>query len=240
MNSPEEKPVPVPDDAGIGPAEAARRALEGHWWQAAFVSVTLMAAMTLISGVQALFTANGSSSSNIMSFFVGIVCLLLWSLLADGGILICAGFIRKEPFDYRKLIAPFRNKPDRFLIDSLVKTAAASIFFAPVILWSLVPSFPSLSLPALIGFYVLGTVLTVAFHIIYMPSVFLLLENDEEEAIPALRKAREIMRGNRRRLLFVLLPFIGYLALTVITAGVASIWVIPYLMTTIAAFRETL
>jgi len=46
------------------------------------------------------------------------------------------------------------------------------------------------------------------------------------------------MKGKRIALLKLLLPFLLYALLSVFTAGIAILWVLPYRMTVLAAFYD--
>lgn len=89
-------------------------------------------------------------------------------------------------------------------------------------------------------FILLGTLLFVIPGIIaiynYAMLGFVLAENPELSAGEALRRSKEIMRGNRWRLFCLEMSFIGWGLLCVLTLGIGNLWLKPYQYASFAAF----
>lgn len=69
---------------------------------------------------------------------------------------------------------------------------------------------------------------------------YLLADDPGLTAKEALRRSDEIMMGNKWRLFCLHFSFIGWILLTLITLGIASIWIVPYQQAAIAAFYESI
>ena len=54
--------------------------------------------------------------------------------------------------------------------------------------------------------------------------------------IEAMKKSREMMRGHKGELFALLLSFIGWFLLSILTCFILFIWLIPYINTTEANF----
>lgn len=63
-------------------------------------------------------------------------------------------------------------------------------------------------------------------------------DNPDISARDALRKSRLIMQGNKWRFFCLSLSFIGWNLLSLLTLGLASLWVYPYMMAAQAVFYE--
>ena len=67
---------------------------------------------------------------------------------------------------------------------------------------------------------------------------YILADNPSMTANDARRKSMDIMRGNKWRLFCLQLSFIGWLLLCVLTLGILTLWISPYIQTATAAFYE--
>lgn len=70
----------------------------------------------------------------------------------------------------------------------------------------------------------------------YSQAVFILAENPHMSALEAIRKSKEMMDGHKVDLFVLMLSFIGWELLGIITLGIAYIWVYPYMMTAYTNF----
>ena len=62
----------------------------------------------------------------------------------------------------------------------------------------------------------------------YSQAMYILAENPHLSAREVLRRSEEMMDGHKMDLFLLGLSFIGWVLLTVVTFGIASIWAIPY------------
>ena len=65
---------------------------------------------------------------------------------------------------------------------------------------------------------------------------YIIAENPGISAREALEQSKEMMKGNKLRLFFLGFYFIGWYILVILTLGIASIWLAPYMQATNAAF----
>lgn len=65
---------------------------------------------------------------------------------------------------------------------------------------------------------------------------FILAENPELTAREALARSKEMMEGNRWRLFCLEISFIGWSYLCILTLGIGSLWLTPYMQAATAAF----
>lgn len=74
----------------------------------------------------------------------------------------------------------------------------------------------------------------------YSMTPYILNDNPELSGNAAIEKSMEMMQGNKWRLFLLDLSFIGWMILSILTLGIAMLWVLPYMIQTRAAFYETL
>lgn len=68
----------------------------------------------------------------------------------------------------------------------------------------------------------------------YSMAPYILAENKGMSARECLRRSKEMTNGHKMDLFVLRLSFIGWALLCAVTLGIASIWVIPYVQTTMA------
>lgn len=114
--------------------------------------------------------------------------------------------------NYELLLEGFKKS----LMTSIVSNILVMVF---VFLWSLL-----LIIPGIIK----------AFS--YSMTPYIIAENPEIDAMAAIDKSREMMHGNKARLFFLYLSFIGWFILSAFTFGIGLFFLIPYVQTTVANF----
>ncbi len=72
--------------------------------------------------------------------------------------------------------------------------------------------------------------------IAYSMTWYILAENKGMPVLEAITRSRKMMDGHKMELFILCLSFIGWYLLVVVTAGIASIWVLPYFHATLANF----
>lgn len=70
----------------------------------------------------------------------------------------------------------------------------------------------------------------------YSMAMYVLAENKGMPALEAIKKSKEMMHGHKMDLFVLGLSFIGWILLVMITFGIAGIWAIPYMETTMVNF----
>lgn len=70
----------------------------------------------------------------------------------------------------------------------------------------------------------------------YYMAFFIYAENKEIGALEAIRQSKQMMKGHKMDAFVLELSFIGWALLCIITFGIAAIYVIPYMQTSMAKF----
>lgn len=74
----------------------------------------------------------------------------------------------------------------------------------------------------------------------YSMSWYILADNPQMGANAARKRSMELMRGNKWRLFCLHCSFIGWLLLCILTLGILTLWIAPYLQTAQAEFYRDL
>ncbi|MCR5351940.1 MAG: DUF975 family protein [Bacteroidales bacterium] len=109
------------------------------------------------------------------------------------------------------------------LSNYLHKVGGMLLMFLKIALWSFLLVLP-------------GFVMAFA----YSMTPYILEEYPEIGAWEASTRSREMMRGHKFDLFWLLLSFIGWGLLSILTLGVGLIWLLPYMDTSMAAFYNDL
>ncbi|MBB6734301.1 DUF975 family protein [Cohnella zeiphila] len=121
--------------------------------------------------------------------------------------------VRSNRSDTATLFTGFSQFVDAFLLYLLI-----AIF---VFLWSLL-----LVIPGIIA------------ALRYSQAYYILRDHPSIGALEAIRRSKEMMKGNKGRLFVLSLTFIGWLILGSIPFGIGLLWVYPYMITTFVHFYE--
>lgn len=105
-------------------------------------------------------------------------------------------------------------------------------------------------LNALVAYVLYGVIIVVGYFLFIIPGIiftymlsqifFIIADNPQIEAIDILKKSTQMMKGHKWKLFCLHLSFIGWILLSVITMGIAFIWVGPYIKTANTIFYENL
>ncbi len=147
--------------------------------------------------------------------YTGIGTLILTGPLTLGMTMASLKVARGGKTDVVELFGGFKN-----FVSSLLLYIVNGIL---VFLWTLL-----LIVPGIIMGYA------------YSMSYFILADNPEISITDARKQSIEMMRGHKWRLFCLQFSFIGWWLLIIVTFGIASFWVGPYLQTATAAFYEDL
>jgi uncharacterized membrane protein len=74
----------------------------------------------------------------------------------------------------------------------------------------------------------------------YSQAYYILRDNPEISPMEAIRRSKAMMVGNKGRLFVLLLTFLGWSLLALLTCGIGFLWVAPYLYTAMGHFHNDL
>lgn len=81
-----------------------------------------------------------------------------------------------------------------------------------------------------------GVIASMAFYL----TPYILKDNPELSILDTLRLSRKMMHGHKMQLFCLQLSFIGWGLLNLLTLGIGTLWLLPYMTTTMAAFYQDL
>lgn len=162
------------------------------------------------------------AASSIISFVLGpisgIVTLLIAGPIALAQAFIYLGITKKSRMPkIEDLLIGFKG-------DNFLRTLIAYIRYEVfVFLWTLL-------------FIIPGIIKSIS----YSQMFYLMADDEKLEAGAAQRKSMEMMEGHKWEYFVLQLSFIPWHLLGIITLGIAYVWVIPYIETTMAEYHVRL
>lgn len=72
----------------------------------------------------------------------------------------------------------------------------------------------------------------------YSMTFYILADDENITASDALKKSKEMMEGNKMKLFLMILSFIGWALLSILTLGIGLLWLFPYIQISIAKFYQ--
>ena len=201
---------------------AALAALKGSWPQsilATFVVLVLSQLSVLVVWGIPRLCDSGSCSQSVIWSVVALVAMLYMYVL----VMPCmVGFINAfNALFYRS---------DNALLSNLKEMTFVGYFrsAAGMFMMSLITSVCSMAL------IVPGVIASMSLFLV----PYLLHDNPDLSLIDTMRLSRKMMRGHKMQLFKLSLSFIGWVFLNFFTLGVGTLWLVPYMMTTMSAFYQ--
>lgn len=206
--------------------------------------VTLLPAVILLP-FSYLLTNTGSLLQNIIYDLAYLLVLILTAVLGAGRIYLQLNLARRKPYSLSDLLRCFKVRPDSFIFAFLLYVVYALPLLAATILFSVlrmtVPSFrEGIWLLAGLLIRLVLLVATVAVLLYYAMVFPLLLDQPDAKVRSAFQESRRLMDGNRKRFLLLLLSFLGYAFLGLLSLGVGFLWINPYLNQSVIVFYQDL
>lgn len=228
--------------------QMARTLLQGNY--GTFVGTyVLYTVIVSFASILLMFVFPGNVWSTIITReIVTILFSIVTSIFTAGLLWQSLSVSRANPISVNNLIHGFTHHPDRFIVVQLVCSLIAIACQIPAIALfsymfmgnSYALGFSDFStilliLP-LIALYLLGYLVSYIILLRFSLANYLLLDNDDMSALTAMRTSAALMKGNKGRYFYLYLSFFGLGLLGVLSCGIASLWLQPYILVTMTQF----
>lgn len=202
---------------------AALAALKGNWAQAVVTSIVLMALIYLFSGPYLYVDFVGLDQLMMSSpkFVWGSLGLFYFGFI----------FIYMPMFvGYANATLALYNEGDNRLLSNTVSGTLRPYFrnvwgmFLTglfVFLWTLLLFIP-------------GVIKSLAYSMV----PYILNDYPELSANQAINLSKKMMKGHKLDLFCLILSFVGWSILNIFTVGIGTLWLYPYMYTSMAAFYQ--
>lgn len=209
--------------------EQAREALKGKWKQASIAGLIagILGGNVLYQGYATGSTAN-AAGENMEAFSIEVIIMALVMIVVISAVVIFIGALvglgyakfnlslfESEEADYKMIFSERKRYKDCFLlyVMQFIYISIGSIFFV---------------IPGIIAFYA------------YSMAPYIMVENPELSVKEAMKKSKELMKGNKWRLFCLSFSFIGWDILAALSFGIGHLVLCPYVEAAGAAFYQAI
>lgn len=188
--------------------------LSGKWG----ASIGAIVLCILISMILSLLinAVTAYTGSIILSVILSIISVIVNILIGFGLINFFILLTRGEAVAVGDSLYGFRNSS----LKAIGVIILSQIF---VLLWTIL-----LIIPGIVAYYK------------YAFALYILRDNPDIKVTEAITKSKELVYGYKGKLFLFQLSFIGWILLCVITLGIATLWIAPYINASTAVFYNKL
>ena len=182
------------------------------------------------------------------SFITGIVGTLIIALVSTiliaGRSKLLLNIARDEDIRIKLIFSQFSNRPDRYIVATLLMTLAVIAIQLPGIgLMIGVDAFLSMSGSAeVISYIIIGVLYFVLICVSIWLSLrwsfftYILIDDPNISAVKSLGKSYNLLKGHCGKLFILYISFIPIMLLSLLSFGITSLWLEPYMESTFIHF----
>lgn len=210
----------------------AREQLKGRFG----VAIGAVLLTTLISVVVTIFTnlfaKTDSLTSSIIYSLITLIVSLLSAVLDVGLIRFFLKFTKNEKYKIGDIFWGFQNHPDKAILVTFLIALLVLLCMLPFVIFLVIFIITAntfsfvLSMVALI----VGAVAIIFLGINYSQTYYLIASQSQDSVIEIMRASRMMMNGHKARYFYLQISFIGWYLLSILSCGIALLWIEPYRM----------
>ncbi len=186
-----------------------------------------------------MLQATNITTAHAITFYIAeFIILLISMVISVGQLKLHLSMARKQKYTFSQLFYAFKNQPDRYLVAALLQIFLLILTLIPMTA-GIVAAFlytKAATILLAIALSIISVILTISVQLKIALVYFVLLEQENINVLGAIETSRRLMKGNSKRLLYIVLSFIGLQFLCFVSFGIASFWVTPYQTQTLVLF----
>lgn len=179
----------------------------------------------------------------ILYFVISLIFSLILSVMLLGFNKMFLDGSRGYPVQFGDLFYGFRHHPDRVILMQLLQSVILLLCCLPgfaIIIYGALPDKPLSILFSGLVLFIVGLVFCVIFSLSFSQSMYLMADYDDLGPVQALKESRRLMAGNKGRLFYLQLSFLGVVLLCMLTCNLGMLWAFPYMNMTYTNFYRSL
>ncbi len=214
----------------------SREQLNGHWGFAIGANLLLQIIMSaILMPFYLLFLFAGQGMVQFATYTLAVVILCAVSVIMQCGIIrIYLSFARKQEASIGMMFGEFTKRPDRYILGYLILFGIELLCMLPGMICLTIGVASGLMLACAIGtvLFLGGMALTLVVAFRLALAFFLLVDHSDMGIMDALKESSALMQGRKGKLFYIYLSFIGWSLLGLLSCGIGTLWVTPYMMQT--------
>jgi uncharacterized membrane protein len=218
----------------------AREKLTGHW--GLMIGATLLLSLIMFAVLIPFYALFFISRGGMVQFFAYMAATLIVSIVSV--IMQCGisrmqlGFARGQNTGIGMLFGEFAQRPERYILGILMIIGMELVCFLPAIICWTVAAMQGMLPAFIIAFvlYIAGMIVGLILAFRYALVFLLMVDHLQMGSVTAFRESSRLMDGNKGRLLYIYLSYIGWSILAMLSCGIGTLWISPYMNQTIISF----
>lgn len=191
-----------------------------------------------------LAIATGATYVPDTSLYVSIAATIvigLASTILYGGLAkLHLAVARQEQLSFGMIFSQFKRRPDRFIVFTILMVLIGIGCIIPAILSMIILSVTGISDAMVLAIStvlsIAGCIFTLYLSIRFSMTVYVLVDQPETGAVGAMKESFHMMKGRVGKMIYLYFSFLPMGLLTLLSFGLAGLWVQPYVDNTIAWF----
>lgn len=217
----------------------ARESLRGHWGMMIGAYVLMILLIYAVEMPFAVVLELNNSLGIAIAFSLVSVLIGLVSLILQSGVLwMHMNLARGQEINLGMMFSQFKNRAYRFILASLLVGLIAILCFVPgyvLLVWGIL--FDEAAMAGVSGLLLIaGTVVYLLLLLRFTLIMYLFMDYPDMGVITAFRESAELMKGNKGRVFYIGLSFIGWVCLGTLSCGIGLLWIMPYMAQTMVQF----
>lgn len=218
----------------------ARENLSGKYGVAMLAMITVSLIPSALLYPFADNASHGGASQKTIYYLASIIITVLQLILTCGQLRLHLNIATRQPYQFSDIFFSFRAHPQKivgayllFVLYMLPAVLPGSVLLTFALLL-FTDSAPFIGLTVI----VLGAGIIFDIRIALQCSLvfFMLVDNPYASIRGTFRRSKELMEGNKLRLLYLQLSFLGFYLLAVLSCGIGLLWLMPYMQQTMVSF----
>lgn len=217
----------------------ARESLQGHW--GIMIGVFVLEALIIYAAIilfSVPYVLTRSLTTLLIYSVVTLVVSLGYMVLQTGVISMHLKLARDQEVSLGMLFSQFSNRPFRYILGSLLLGVIGVGCMLPGYICIIAGRLTVQVFLLVLGILLLiaGTVIYIILAFRYALIMYLFIEDSQIKVMEAYRESARFMQGNKGRMFYISLSFIGWSILAMFSCGIGMLWVTPYMSQTMVQF----
>ena len=210
----------------------AKEHLLGQYGTVVGASVVVILTVGLLNTICTFFINTKTIPGLILQFIISFVLSVLAGLFTSGTNYLYLKISCGRPVTVSDVFYGFKMFPDKALLIQIYLSAWTYIAMLPMTVFSyLILVYPHNAVIMLVYSLtaILYLVVSVMISLIYAQVFYLLHDFPDYSVKQLLSMSKQLMKGSKGRLFYMLVSFLPLLLLGMLSCGIAFLWLIPYM-----------
>ncbi|MBO5472693.1 MAG: DUF975 family protein [Lachnospiraceae bacterium] len=224
---------------------SAREHMFGHYGTAIGAYLIVMFCITFPTLAAAMLTNPGTAAGTVIYYIISFGISVLTGVFVSGNCYLYLKISCGYPVTVSDVFYGFKLCPDKALKIQVWITAVSYIANIPLMIISyqmnhaaqnnILGTAAGLMLPYSLAM-IFSYAVSIMLSLIYQQAFYLLHDFPQYSARELLSMSRRLMKGHKGRLFYIYVSFIPLVLLSVLSCGIALLWIAPYVSATQTEF----